>query len=307
MFPQEHKMHSSNVYLNVCSRYWCASHRSSCRCWTLRQSSWVGWWYGRDWGSWLTQKVRSLLFWGALDISVFCQFVDVLLISSMVCINCFCARNLPMPFAPHLFIKSSGSMEPAFYRGDLLFLTNPPSSSYKTGDITVYQIPGVDIPIVHRVIETHDVRGLVVSLHLYQLLPWRCIVIVRHLIAPSYPTTVSFFWRRGTTTIWMISSYIRVLTGSSENISLARCKGASTARYMVLIKILAHALTMTGSYLILATSQSPWCALPFFPLRGAYPLNGLILCVPEWFSAVKIRTTGRFRPARADPEGIDTI
>ena len=76
-----------------------------------------------------------------------------------------------MPFAPHLFIKSSGSMEPAFYRGDLLFLTNPPSSSYKTGDITVYQIPGVDIPIVHRVIETHDVRGLVVSLHLYQLLP----------------------------------------------------------------------------------------------------------------------------------------
>lgn len=48
-------------------------------------------------------------------------------------------------------------MEPAFYRGDLLFLTNPPSELYRTGDITVYRIPGADIPIVHRVLETHDV------------------------------------------------------------------------------------------------------------------------------------------------------
>lgn len=50
----------------------------------------------------------------------------------------------------------SGSMEPAFYRGDLLFLTNPPNQRYQTGDITVYKIPGADIPIVHRVLETHD-------------------------------------------------------------------------------------------------------------------------------------------------------
>lgn len=48
-------------------------------------------------------------------------------------------------------------MEPAFYRGDLLFLTNPSDERYITGDITVYKIPGADIPIVHRVIETHDV------------------------------------------------------------------------------------------------------------------------------------------------------
>jgi signal peptidase len=48
-------------------------------------------------------------------------------------------------------------MEPAFYRGDLLFLTNPASEPYHTGDITVYRIPGADIPIVHRVMETRDV------------------------------------------------------------------------------------------------------------------------------------------------------
>ena len=47
-------------------------------------------------------------------------------------------------------------MEPAFYRGDLLFLTNPAGQRYQTGDITVYKIPGADIPIVHRVLETHD-------------------------------------------------------------------------------------------------------------------------------------------------------
>jgi signal peptidase len=48
-------------------------------------------------------------------------------------------------------------MEPAFYRGDLLFLTNPVHERYHTGDITVYKIPGAEIPIVHRVLETHDV------------------------------------------------------------------------------------------------------------------------------------------------------
>jgi signal peptidase I len=50
-------------------------------------------------------------------------------------------------------------MEPAFYRGDLLFLTNPANERYQTGDITVYKVPRADIPIVHRVLETHDVAS----------------------------------------------------------------------------------------------------------------------------------------------------
>ena len=60
------------------------------------------------------------------------------------CLVSYCQLNL------------SGSMEPAFYRGDLLFLTNPASERYHTGDITVYKIPVADIPIVHRVMETRD-------------------------------------------------------------------------------------------------------------------------------------------------------
>lgn len=76
-------------------------------------------------------------------------------------------------------------MEPAFYRGDLLFLTNPANERYKTGDITVYKIPGADIPIVHRVLETHDEKkkdkqllltkgdnNYVDDLELYQGLQW---------------------------------------------------------------------------------------------------------------------------------------
>lgn len=55
-------------------------------------------------------------------------------------------------------ISNSGSMEPAFQRGDLLFLTNPPAEKYVNGDIVVYRVPAAHIPIVHRIIEARDVE-----------------------------------------------------------------------------------------------------------------------------------------------------
>ena len=55
-----------------------------------------------------------------------------------------------------IVVVLSGSMEPAFKRGDLLFLTLKPSRPLRVGDITVYNVPGAAIPIVHRVIEVHD-------------------------------------------------------------------------------------------------------------------------------------------------------
>nr|KIR89050.1 signal peptidase I [Cryptococcus tetragattii IND107] len=54
-----------------------------------------------------------------------------------------------------IVVVLSGSMEPAFYRGDILFLMNPADVPYEVGDITVYKVPGSEIPIVHRVIESH--------------------------------------------------------------------------------------------------------------------------------------------------------
>ena len=50
----------------------------------------------------------------------------------------------------------SGSMEPAFHRGDLLFLTNYQEEPVRTGDIVVFKIEGREIPIVHRVLTVHE-------------------------------------------------------------------------------------------------------------------------------------------------------
>ncbi|KAJ1918993.1 Signal peptidase complex catalytic subunit [Mycoemilia scoparia] len=48
----------------------------------------------------------------------------------------------------------SGSMEPAFYRGDILFLHNG-YSPIEVGEVTVYKVKDRDIPIVHRVMNVH--------------------------------------------------------------------------------------------------------------------------------------------------------
>ena len=51
---------------------------------------------------------------------------------------------------------SSGSMEPAFYRGDLLFLTNYNEEPIRVGEIVVFKVEGREIPIVHRVLKVHE-------------------------------------------------------------------------------------------------------------------------------------------------------
>lgn len=53
-------------------------------------------------------------------------------------------------------IYFSGSMEPAFHRGDLLFLTNRVEDPIRVGEIVVFRIEGREIPIVHRVLKIHE-------------------------------------------------------------------------------------------------------------------------------------------------------
>lgn len=48
----------------------------------------------------------------------------------------------------------SGSMEPAFQRGDILFLNNA-IDPINIGDVVVFKIRDRDIPIVHRVLKVH--------------------------------------------------------------------------------------------------------------------------------------------------------
>ena len=55
-----------------------------------------------------------------------------------------------------IVVVLSGSMEPAFQRGDLLFLTNYEEEEIRVGEIVVFKIDGRDIPIVHRVLKLHE-------------------------------------------------------------------------------------------------------------------------------------------------------
>jgi len=58
-----------------------------------------------------------------------------------------------------IVVVLSGSMEPAFYRGDLLFLTNYREEPIRAGDIVVFKVEGRDIPIVHRVLKVHEKKN----------------------------------------------------------------------------------------------------------------------------------------------------
>lgn len=52
-----------------------------------------------------------------------------------------------------IVVVLSGSMEPAFQRGDLLFLWNRNwFGETQVGEVVVYNVKGKDIPIVHRVV-----------------------------------------------------------------------------------------------------------------------------------------------------------
>lgn len=57
-------------------------------------------------------------------------------------------NQMPMPFGIGSAVVQSGSMEPTYYKGDLLFVKE--KSSYSVGDVVVYQ--SENILVVHRII-----------------------------------------------------------------------------------------------------------------------------------------------------------
>ncbi len=52
----------------------------------------------------------------------------------------------------------SGSMEPAYQRGDILFLWHG-DAPFEIGEVVVFKLRGRDIPIVHRILEVHQQYG----------------------------------------------------------------------------------------------------------------------------------------------------
>lgn len=55
-----------------------------------------------------------------------------------------------------IVVVLSGSMRPAFDRGDLLFLTNYQDDPLRVGEIVVYQLEDKGIPIVHRILRLYE-------------------------------------------------------------------------------------------------------------------------------------------------------
>ncbi len=63
-----------------------------------------------------------------------------------------------------LLAVESGSMEPVFYRGDLVIVRAVDPTTLVVGDIVIYNSSSIpwssgDVPIVHRIIEIQDVGG----------------------------------------------------------------------------------------------------------------------------------------------------
>ncbi|RNC46544.1 signal peptidase type I, partial [Trypanosoma cruzi] len=61
-----------------------------------------------------------------------------------------------------LVVVLSGSMEPAYHRGDLLLLHK--ISKVNIGDVIVFSLPGRTVPIVHRVHGVHEDGGTLLFL-----------------------------------------------------------------------------------------------------------------------------------------------
>ncbi|CAN0892143.1 Signal peptidase complex catalytic subunit SEC11C [Linum grandiflorum] len=62
---------------------------------------------------------------------------------------CFTGSESPV------VVVLSGSMEPGFKKGDILFL-HMGNDPIRTGEIVVFNVDGREIPIVHRVIKVHE-------------------------------------------------------------------------------------------------------------------------------------------------------
>ena len=69
--------------------------------------------------------------------------------------------------AQHLNVVVSGSMEPAFYRGDIVLIQKADFlgihefnvDDIKVGDVVVYNAEWFEQPVIHRVIDIVDING----------------------------------------------------------------------------------------------------------------------------------------------------
>ena len=69
--------------------------------------------------------------------------------------------------AQHMDVVVSGSMEPAFYRGDIVVVQKADflgmnefdPENVQIGDVVVYDAKWFDQPVIHRIIDIEDING----------------------------------------------------------------------------------------------------------------------------------------------------
>lgn len=99
----------------------------------------------------ISETLSMILNLSARDICMRSVLVAFLTGSAIVlwkCIILFCWSEIP------IVVVLSGSMEPGYYRGDLLLLASP-NRPTEVGDIIVFKIKNREVPIVHRVHRMH--------------------------------------------------------------------------------------------------------------------------------------------------------
>ena len=102
------------------------------------------------WPDWLVGDLKGMTVREAVN--QFLNFLSVVTSALMIWKTLICLTGSESP----VVVVLSGSMEPAFYRGDLLVLTNYRNVPVENGEIVVYKLSDRDIPIVHRVIKRHE-------------------------------------------------------------------------------------------------------------------------------------------------------
>ncbi|KAI5660500.1 hypothetical protein M9H77_29293 [Catharanthus roseus] len=104
------------------------------------------------WISTTMEKIKSFQLRKGLNeaISLGVIFTSALIIwKALICIT---GSESPV------VVVLSGSMEPAFKKGDILFL-HMSKDPIRVGEIVVFNVDGRDIPIVHRIIKVHEQRN----------------------------------------------------------------------------------------------------------------------------------------------------
>merc|ERR1711990_470418 len=102
------------------------------------------------WPDWLVGDLKHMSAREAINQVL--NFLSVVTSALMIWKSLICLTGSESP----VVVVLSGSMEPAFYRGDLLILTNYRNVPIENGEIVVYKLTDRDIPIVHRVIKRHE-------------------------------------------------------------------------------------------------------------------------------------------------------